>query len=126
MRKLWMRRALAACLTLMCVSLVLAAVSSGMGWPTARMVATSAGLAGLAALLQLDVAGLFERLGKVYGDEQEFPFGPPSHVSRDLFAIDNPDQPLRSTVRRTFYTDTRTGLWLGAASIVLGTIAAWL
>jgi len=48
-------------------------------------------LATAAGVVQLEVSGLFQKIMDVYGDEEKYPYGPPSHITRQI--IDNPDRP---------------------------------
>ena len=85
----------------------------------------SAGLLGTAAgVAQLEVSGFFDKIMVEYGDDEKYPYGPPSRVTREI--IDNPDTPIRTWLRNALFFRVRTGFWL----IVLGTLvqvaAVWL
>jgi len=92
-------------------SLVLAAFSDAQKW-----ISTASVLFGLAGIVQLDISGLFEHWLERYGDEEKYPSGPPSHITRQIIAIDDPDTPMRSWLRNIAFTDKRTGFYL----IILG------
>ncbi|QLA80630.1 MULTISPECIES: hypothetical protein [unclassified Acidovorax] len=77
----------------------------------------SAGLlATLAGVVQLEVSGFFDKIMQEYGDEEKYPYGPPSRITREI--IDNPDTPTRTWLRNMLFFRVRTGFWL----IVLGTL----
>lgn len=92
--------------------------------PPGKLFSTASALAGLVALLQLDVAGIFEKLMDVYGDDEKFPYGPPSHITREV--IWNPDTPVRSWLSAKLYFDPATGYWLAIVSLVLAVLGTWL
>jgi hypothetical protein len=91
---------------------------------TGKWVGTSGLLATVTGLVQLEVTGLFEKILTHYGDAEKYPFGPPSHITREI--IDNPDRPFGTWLRNTCFFNARTGFWL----IVLGTLtqvlAVWV
>ena len=93
----------------------------GAGWQ--KMLATHAGLLQLAGLFQLEVSGLFSRVIDHYSDEAEYPYGPPSNVTRRI--IDDPDKPIEMAVRNALYFRPRTGFWLIAAGTMIQTILIW-
>src|SRR5262245_59501580 len=81
------------------------AVAGGL-WrqlPVGKLYATASGLAGIAALAQLEVSGWFTRVMELYGDESKFPYGPPSVITRQI--IDDPDHPLQGWIRDTVFYD---------------------
>ncbi|ARP66535.1 hypothetical protein A9K65_026700 [Mesorhizobium sp. WSM1497] len=94
------------------------------GLPTAKLINTASGLLALASLAQLQVSGWFDKVMQVYGDESQYPFGPPSYITRQI--IDNPDHPFQTLVRNTLFFHSGTGVWLAVASIILAIVAAWL
>ena len=88
-----------------------------------KWLGTSGLLATAAGVFQLEVSGFFDKIMGEYGDSEKYPYGPPSHITREI--IENPDTPLRTWVRNALFFRVRTGFWL----IVLGTfmqvIAVW-
>lgn len=85
---------------------------------------TSAGLvAALAGVLQLEVSGFFGKLLEKFDDEDNYPYGPPSYVTREI--IDNPDQPRRSKIRNLLFFDLRTGFWLIVIGTILQLVGTW-
>ena len=77
----------------------------------------SAGLlATVAGVVQLEVSGFFDKIMEEYGDDEKYPYGPPSRITREI--IDNPDTPIRTWLRNVMFFRVRTGFWL----IVLGTL----
>lgn len=104
---------------------ILGAYSAFGGLPNgAKWVGTSGLLATITGVVQLEVSGLFEKILTHYGDAEKYPYGPPSHITREI--IDDPDRSFATWLRNTCYFDTRTGFWL----IVLGTmtqvLAVWV
>lgn len=84
---------------------------------SAKWVGTAGLLATVTGVVQLEVSGLFEKLVRQYGNAEKYPYGPPSHITREIIA--NPDTPIRTWVRGMCFFNLRTGFWL----IVLGTLA---
>lgn len=74
-------------------------------------------LATLTGVVQLEVAGLFTKILERYGDEEEYPYGPPLYITREV--IDNPDTPIRTWLRTYAFFKPSTGFWF----IVVGTLA---
>ena len=85
------------------------------GSNTDKWLASSGLIATAAGVFQLEVSGLFKRIMEVYGNEEKYPYGPPSYITRQI--IDNPDRPFATLVRNTFFFNVTTGFWL----IILGT-----
>jgi hypothetical protein len=90
----------------------------------AKWIGTSGLLATVTGVVQLEVSGLFEKILTHYGDDEKYPYGPPSYITREI--IDNPDRPFSTWLRNTCYFNAGTGFWL----IVLGTmtqvVAVWV
>ena len=64
-------------------------------WSTgAKWVGTAGLLATVTAVVQLEVSGLFEKLVRQYGNAEKYPYGLPSHITREIIA--NPDTPIRT------------------------------
>lgn len=95
-----------------------------VGAPSARWVQSAGIFCALAALFQLEVSGLFDRWVEKYGDEEQHPYGPPSHITRQI--IDGPDAPLRMWIRNTLFFEKATGFRLGVVSALLNLIGTWL
>lgn len=89
-----------------------------------RMMATSGLLATVTGLVQLEVAGLFEQFVSPYLNEDEYPYGPPSRITREI--IDNPDTPIRTNIRNWVYFNPRTGFWLIVAGTAIQIVAVWM
>jgi hypothetical protein len=106
-------------------SLLVTAYAAVTGtWPTSKLMSTTSALAALTAIAQLSVSEFWAKVTARYGDAEAFPFGPPSYVSRRI--IYNPDTPIRSAVRQAMIFDTRTAVWLGVLSTLLGGVSVWL
>lgn len=78
----------------------------------------------IAGIVQLSISGFFEHLMTTYSDEEKYPYGPPSNVTRVI--IDNPDTPLRTGARNLFFYDTRMGAGLIIAGLLLQLTANWV
>ena len=78
----------------------------------------------VAGIFQLEISGLFDRVIEHYGDEEKYPYGPPSHITRKI--IESPDTPIRSTVRRVLFFEHKTGFYLIAIGFVLQLAGVWL
>ena len=70
----------------------------------------------LTGLYQIEVSGFFDRIYEKYSDEEKYPYGPPSHVTRTI--IDDVDHPRLTWVSNYFFRNTKFGFNL----IVVGTI----
>lgn len=66
---------------------------------------------------------MFQKLVEFYGDEQKFPYGPPSHVTRQI--IDNPDRPFTTWLRNLCFFNVSTGFWLIVVGTVVQVVAVW-
>ena len=86
---------------------------------------TSAGLLfDMAGILQLILSGLFEKILEIYGDVQKFPYGPPSHITREI--IDDPERRFRMWLRDNLFFESRTGLYLIVIGFVFQLVGNWL
>lgn len=92
--------------------------------PTAKWLDTASGFFALSAVFQARSSGWFSSVLEFYGNDEKFPSGPPSHITREI--IDNPDRPLRTWARNILFFETHTALVLGIISIVVAMIATWL
>lgn len=109
--------------TVLCVGAGLCVMFAG-GTTGGKWFASSGLLATAAGVVQLEVSGLFQRIMDVYGDEEKYPYGPPSYVTRQI--IDNPDRPVRTWVRNVCFFDIRTGFWLIVGGTLVQVVAVWL
>src|SRR5450830_384301 len=86
---------------------------------------SSAGLvAALAGLIQLEVSGFFSSLIEKFENEEEYPYGPPSYVTREI--IGNPDHPIRTRILGLAFFEVRTGFWLIVVGTLLQLLGTWL
>src|SRR5262245_11127582 len=101
-----------------CVCFALAFVLDRAKW------LSSAGLMfDLAGIVQLEISGLFEHILTKYGDEQKYPHGPPSHITRRI--IDNPDTPIRNYLHNSLFLDLKTGFRLIVLGCTLQLVGIW-
>ncbi len=67
---------------------------------------------------------LFEHWREKYGNEEKYPYGPPSHITRQI--IDNPDTPIRNLIRQHAYAEKRTGFLLIVFGGLMQLMAIWI
>ena len=92
--------------------------------PPGKCLVTAGLITALAAILQAEISGVFEWLWKIYGDDREYPFGPPPHITRNVIA--NPDSPTQETIRSYLFFSPTAAVHLLIASIILQIAGAWL
>jgi len=97
---------------------------SSLGSPHVDRWVNSAGLLfTVSGVFQLEVSGLFSKLIDYYGNTEKFPFGPPSHITRQV--SDEPDRPIATQLRNALFFRVRTGFWLIVAGTLLQLAAVW-
>jgi hypothetical protein len=113
-------------LSLLTVGLGIAGVVGfSLGWPTSGKLLTSCGLLStLTGVVQLEISGLFDRIFKEYGNEEKYPYGPPSYVTREI--IDGPDDAIRTKLRNAAFFNASTGFWLIVAGTLVQVAAVWV
>lgn len=122
------RQLLLILIILTCCSLVAALVSLSPVYPepapsTSVLFGTAGLLAALSGFVQLDVTEFFGGLMREYGDDEKYPYGPPSRITRQI--IDNPDRPLRTLIRNALFFRPRTGFLLVCFGTALQIISLW-
>lgn len=96
-----------------------------LGKPGAsKWIATSGLFSTITGVIQLEIGGLFEKLTQHYGNDEQFPYGPPSHVTREI--IDNPDRPILTWVRNVSFYNLKTGFWLIIGGTLVQVFAVWV
>jgi hypothetical protein len=113
------RVAFIALLAAALASLVFALFAAPQNW-----VSTASVLTGLAGIVQLEISGLFEHWIEKYGDADRYPYGPPSHITRQI--IDDPDRLTRTWLRNTVFFDKKTGFRLIVLGGMLQLFSIWL
>jgi hypothetical protein len=93
-------------------------------WPVAKLLNTGSALLGVASILQLRIVGWFDTVISEFGDEEKYPYGPPSYITRQI--IDDPDHPVRTAIRNYFLFDANFGAHLAIVSLVVAMVAIWL
>lgn len=120
---------LLVCLIVMAVGLLAAtplAVQMGSAHVTVAKLLGSSGLfLDIAGIIQLEVSGVFDKWIERYGDIEKYPYGPPSHITRQIIHNHNPDTPIRSGIRNWLFFEHRTGVSLLLAGFVLQLSAVW-
>jgi hypothetical protein len=112
------------------ILLVLAGACIVVGWffapPGFRgKWVNSAGLMfDVAGVIQLHVSGLFDEIIHKYGDEEKYPLGPPSHITRKI--IDDPDRPMRMWIRTFLFLESTTGFYLLLAGFAFQLMGTWV
>ena len=89
-----------------------------------KVFSTCSAIAGIAAALQLDVSGFFERVLDLYADEEKYPFGPPSYITRELSS--HGESPLWNFICHYVLYEPKTGFWLALLSLLLSIPAIWI
>jgi hypothetical protein len=89
-----------------------------------KLVGSSGLFLDIAGIIQLEVSGAFGGLIDKYGNVDDYPYGPPSHITRQI--IDNPDTPIRTGIRNLLFFEHRTGIWLLIAGFVLQLGGIWI
>jgi len=92
--------------------------ASGKWFASMGLLATAAGV------VQLEVSGLFEKIMEVYGDDDKYPYGPPSYITRQI--IDNPDRPFSTWTRNTLFFRVSTGFWLIVLGTLIQVVTVWM
>lgn len=96
-----------------------------LGWPiSSKLLATSGLLSTVTGVVQLEISGLFERILNEYGNDEKYPYGPPSYITREI--IDNPDHPIRTKLRNAAFFNTATGFWLIVVGTIIQMVAVWV
>lgn len=89
----------------------------------AKLMGSSGLVFDIAGIIQLEVSGVFDKWLEHYGDIEKYPYGPPSHITRQI--IDNPDTPFRTGARNVLFFEHSTGIKLLLAGFVLQLSAVW-
>ncbi|MDA9521453.1 hypothetical protein XI06_14090 [Bradyrhizobium sp. CCBAU 11434] len=90
----------------------------------AKLVGSSGLVFDIAGIIQLEASGAFDSLLERYGDIERYPYGPPSHITRQI--IDNPDAPIRTAARNFIFFEHRTGILLLLIGFFLQLSAVWI
>lgn len=95
------------------------------GWTNdAKLLGTAGLLATVTGVVQLEVSGFFKKIIEYYDDEKKYPYGPPSHVIREI--IDNPDTAIFTWFRNICFFNVSTGFWLIVIGTLIQVLAVWL
>jgi hypothetical protein len=114
-------------LLLLAVGFLIASLVGMTSFPhvtVAKLVGSSGLFLDIAGIVQLESSGAFEKLMDKYGNVEDYPYGPPSHVTRRI--IDDADAPLKTALRNHLFFEHRTGIWFLVAGFVLQLSAVWI
>lgn len=119
-------RVLLIVILLAAIFATIAGVAGLLGYklPVPKLLDTGSILFGLASLLQLKLSGWFDMVMAKYGDIENFPYGPPSVITRQI--IDNPDAPVATYLRNMLFFDAETGFKLAVVSLSIALAKAWV
>lgn len=73
------------------VLIALALIIGAIIFTSPKLVTISGMLLDLAGLARIFIDEEWEDIAELYSDTDKYPYGPPSHVTRELFKDDNPD-----------------------------------
>lgn len=95
------------------------------GEATASKWIASTGLfATVTGVVQFEVSGLFQKIMEIYGDEEKYPYGPPSYITREIVA--NPDRPFVTCLQHVCFFNVKTGFWLIVIGTLIQVVAVWV
>jgi hypothetical protein len=115
---------------LLVILLILAVACLLIGWlyapPELRgKWVNSAGLMfDVGGVVQLHISGLFDEIVQKYGNEEKYPFGPPSHITRRI--IDDPARPIRMWIRTFLFLESTAGFYLLLAGFAFQFMGTWV
>jgi hypothetical protein len=91
-----------------------------------KWLSSASVLIGLAGVVQLEISGLFEHWVQRYGDTSKYPSGPPSHITRQLSDVGDPDRPVRAWLYNAVFFERRTGFHLIVLGGILQLFSIWV
>lgn len=104
---------------------ILGIIAVLLGWSVSQKLLASCGLlATLTGIVQLEISGLFDRLFKEYGNEEKYPYGPPSYITREM--IDDPDHAFRTWLTNVSFFRPSTGFWFIVVGTLIQVVAVWV
>jgi hypothetical protein len=93
------------------LAFAVALIAVQMAWSSSGRWFSTAGLVvALAGLFQLDHSGFFAILNREYLDQQKYPYGPPSYITREIIA--SPETPVKTPIISIMFFHPRTGFHL--------------
>lgn len=112
--------------TFLCILLIAGTISLVVAFFTwSPKWCESAGLIfDIAGIIQLEVSGFFDKWLEKYADEEKYPYGPPSRITRQI--VDDTEKPIRNWIQHTFFFEHRMGLWLLVLGFMFQLAANWL
>jgi hypothetical protein len=111
---------------LVLIPFVLGGVVSSPHITIGKLVASSGLFLDIAGIMQLEVSGAFEKLADKYGDDVRYPYGPPSHITRQLSHDLDPDTPIWSAIRNLLFYEHQAGIGLLIAGFFLQLGGVWI
>jgi hypothetical protein len=90
----------------------------------ARLISSAGLIFDIAGIVQLEISGAFESILDEYSDEDAYPYGPPSHITRRI--IEDPDTPIRNSLYNHLFNEHRTGFMLIVIGFAFQLLGVWL
>jgi hypothetical protein len=99
-------------------------VGFGFAVDTRGKWVNSAGLLfDVGGVVQLHISGLFDEILRTFGDEETFPSGPPSNITRKI--IEDPDAPVWMWIRSNLFFQATTGFYLLLMGFAFQLVGTW-
>ena len=89
-----------------------------------KLLETSSVLFAITGLVQLELTGFFDNLIRKFSDEEKYPYGPPSRISREI--LDNPETPYLTYLKNLFFYNRKFGLGLLFLSSFIQLLLIWI
>ena len=86
-------------------------------WDAGKWLSTAGLLFDVAAIVQLEISGLFDRIARKYADMDKYPGGPPGHFVRRFLE--------GGKVNHFLFFDLRTGFYLLILGCSLQLAGVW-
>jgi len=94
------------------------------GATASKWIASTGLFATVTGVVQFEVSGLFQKIMEIYGDEEKYPYGPPSYITREIVA--NPDRPFVTCLQHVCFFNVKTGFWLIVIGTLIQVVAVWV
>ena len=94
------------------------------GGAASKWIASTGLFATVTGVVQFEVSGLFQKIMEIYGDDEKYPYGPPSYITREIVA--NPDRPFVTWLQHVCFFNVKTGFWLIVIGTLIQVVAVWV